>query len=1508
MAKAKQGEGSIAVEIGSDLDELGFKRFPGDFIFVACSGDLEPERILVDRAIEDELRELGQDQVRPYSWDVQTGLSGLDQRRSMQRDIPRPSAKNCLAVVYLVGERIGHPLEGTFDPRFLGDSQDWIGARPFPLKIGWPADVSAARKLLRSGAFPLTGGIFEFLAARGCTSPGQLEGKPVYLAVMADREVRADGGDVVLNRNRWYNEVNQGKGASPAMTPAQRRRFEDSEYFEQTTGVHNFLRACDLKRIAQNPTSHPEDLINRVRHFVRTRVFRQEAASGNPYRELRYYDVHHSHFYGRGEYTDRVVRRLEDRLAQPLRPVACRITGFSGSGKSSVLRAGIFRELGATERRGRYRRVALRPEQFKDNAGGDIDVVDTILDEIAGQAGVALSGAVRGQISRAGASAAADAARALLGVMEKQYGAARLLLALDQFEEIVDELGSAKRREYWQPLLAFLETAASHSQFALIYTLESSRARALERLRLRTPFTSSWEEELDDATPSVVENAIRLPFAKTGYMLADEVIEELSRQFAMLRDDDRAARNSVLPLLALKLHELWELVAAEFEPTFTAIAGDAGLVPESSKITLVQLKSYGWQSEFASIIDDQASKAWQSVKNARTNEEELGFFLQPFVGVEGKNVQLTAARRKPTYTAEERRIESFRRHRLLVDVGDGRVRLVHQAVLDHWKAATAWLASHRPRLERQAAMRIEAQAWASEGRPKVTKRGQALEEKVGVAAEILGMYLRAWGLPGAVLDDADLVLRDYCLVIFQQSRTPRRHVTEGVQPQGSHMNLAATYGILSLIKRFARRDPRSLHDRSSARKDAVRPITSAAWSQLAAVNLLLAKGASPFAADATEFPPVGSAMITGQVDIFQALMEAAAAKAGTAELQTALLSPGRTTLVHWAAKFDRLEMLRQLIDRYGFSVEPEHEEGMTPIHFAAGDGALQAFDFLRERCGIGKIVTGKAWTCLHLAASGGHKQVVDRIIGLPDGRDLIERVDAAGLSAFHHAVLAREAGCISALLRYGVDPNRSTEDGTPPMHLLLRYWNGEDPEQILGALRALLQDVRTDPNISDTDGIRPLALVEQHGFLCRELLKDPRIDLRLAVSNTGESGIFIAARKRVWSAVQRFITAHGLPVAGTTDAQGNTFLHHLTAPTAPLDLFYERVDELAKDALVARNKAGQTPFHRTLAARNWRLAGRLLETGLLDLHAGPSSRDWELLVALDVNAPEELLANLARVLGERIAEADGDGWTVLHHVAAIGDPGWLAGVAKLGMPDDLWLAAAALGHRPLDLVSSALLPARLADHQRLPRPEPLSWDRHVEWTEVSPAEAAAFIGASGLDEVVADAWQMHCGRLAFYPQANIKRLSHGAKDPQRSVYYWLEQGGRVERLNGTSPPIHNFNVSRLVLTRETVSQYLHFFCFFVRGAEGPFFILDDAESAILSKGTSAADRVRIAEAAMPVLFVGEREGDFHLMARVFYSNALFSAYFKISSAGGIEMTNDFSFLANLSGSVEMPIS
>ena len=275
------------------------------------------------------------------------------------------------------------------------------------------------------------------------------------------------------------------------------------------------------------------------------------------------------------------------------------------------------------------------------------------------------------------------------------------------------------------------------------------------------------------------------------------------------------------------------------------------------------------------------------------------------------------------------------------------------------------------------------------------------------------------------------------MAMFEKSKTPRRHLVQEPEATGSHVDLAAKYGMTELVERFRRTDESCLHDLSSEKKDASRPLNSAAWSHLSTVQYLLDKGVSPFEKSADGWPPVSAAISRGGVDIFHELMNAAAKSCTGEALEIALICPHQRTLVFWAAYFDRADMLRELIDRYGFSPNTRDSSGQSPIHAAAMQGALATFDFLCERHGSDATVEQTGETCLHLAAKCGKKGIIDRILRSPAACELLDREDRLGWTALHDAAYRHHAECITALLKSGLDPNRQSQHGDTALHLVL---------------------------------------------------------------------------------------------------------------------------------------------------------------------------------------------------------------------------------------------------------------------------------------------------------------------------------------------------------------------------------------------------------------------------------------------------------------------------------------
>lgn len=159
--------------------------------------------------------------------------------------------------------------------------------------------------------------------------------------------------------------------------------------------------------------------------------------------------------------------------------------------------------------------------------------------------------------------------------------------------------------------------------------------------------------------------------------------------------------------------------------------------------------------------------------------------------------------------------------------------------------------------------------------------------------------------------------------------------------------------------------------------------------------------------------------------------------------------------------------------------------------------------------------------------------------------------------------------------------------------------------------------------------------------------------------------------------------------------------------------------------------------------------------------------------------------------------------------------------------------------------------------------------------------------------------------LDFYPGLDLIRLTDPAWLPAGvCVYLIRREGNELYRLNGTSPPIHEVNAKvSLKLTEALAADYLRFFCFFVRGDEGPFHICADAADPLLpAKATAVAEHVE-----PPRVYGTDSDGKVRLSATVFYSNAVFNADFLVEPTGMIEMVDDRPVTSDLPAKIVAPL-
>lgn len=164
--------------------------------------------------------------------------------------------------------------------------------------------------------------------------------------------------------------------------------------------------------------------------------------------------------------------------------------------------------------------------------------------------------------------------------------------------------------------------------------------------------------------------------------------------------------------------------------------------------------------------------------------------------------------------------------------------------------------------------------------------------------------------------------------------------------------------------------------------------------------------------------------------------------------------------------------------------------------------------------------------------------------------------------------------------------------------------------------------------------------------------------------------------------------------------------------------------------------------------------------------------------------------------------------------------------------------------------------------------------------------------------------------LPFYDNVVLVRVQDPMWSPQSLTIYYLTEEGNLYRLNGTSPPIHEVNAKAPIkISEANVLEYLRFFCFFVRGEEGPFLIAESMQDADMPKNMDAKTRSVIEGTIRPATYEGKNEQGFYLCdAVVFYSNALFIANFAVQPTGMIEMLDDEPIAADLPIKVDAPIA
>lgn len=435
--------------------------------------------------------------------------------------------------------------------------------------------------------------------------------------------------------------------------------------------------------------------------------------AGSPFRGLHVFDFEHaSLFCGRAGQVADVLHALR-RQAMAGRPFVM-ILGGSGSGKSSLARAGVLPELtepNVIEGIGLWRWAVLVP----GNASGDLlgGLAQALLDDNALQElrqngmGVKELGVLLHErpetavpILRSGLSQAAREVQRLENLPNEP--AARLVVLVDQLEEVFtsDRITSAARERFDAALAALVSSGAVW----VLCTLRSDFYAQWSALLPRTFALKEGAGQYDLLSPGAAEigQMIRQPARMAGLRFEED--QQTGERLDDILRDAAVREPAVLPLLEFTLDELYKRRTSDGLLTLEAyreLGGVEGALAHRAEEVFAALPLQV-QSSLPGVLSALVSPG----------AEDAGTFTR---------------RRAPldsvTLVPESRAlVEAFTAARLLAtdrtDEGTPVVSVTHEALLHRWPRAQQWLRDNEEQLRARAQIKSAAALWQHEREDK----------------------------------------------------------------------------------------------------------------------------------------------------------------------------------------------------------------------------------------------------------------------------------------------------------------------------------------------------------------------------------------------------------------------------------------------------------------------------------------------------------------------------------------------------------------------------------------------------------------------------------------------------------------------------------------------------------------------------------------------------------------------------------------------------------------------
>jgi formylglycine-generating enzyme required for sulfatase activity len=432
-------------------------------------------------------------------------------------------------------------------------------------------------------------------------------------------------------------------------------------------GHRQVIRVANARQPTASQLAEVKERLARVlREQLDWRMLQPWDPSRSPYPGLLAFEAELAPvFFGQ----DKAIEKLGERLASLAQraPAALLVFGASGTGKSSLVRAGVLPRLAAD--RDRWQLLApFRPGLMPF----------TRLRKVLARALAAFPDAAPGPAHEAEESALGRQLDWLQTHAERP-----VLLVIDQLEELLME-GNPEAERF----LAFLEGQLRRERSGLL-VLATLRTDFLTVLESRWPGLTELVETTtpESIPPQRFGELISGPAARADLGLQPGLAERLVAE---------SGGRDALPLLAFTLEKLWRKRQER---------GAAVVEPNSARWDLT-LADYGALKGVDGVVGTQAELCWDPLRSDPADSEAL---QQAFVHHLVRLNEEGLATKQPARWGElpERSrplLQRFVEARLLVKgSGDGgdQVEIAHEALLRTWEPLVDWIEANRKQLEQR---------------------------------------------------------------------------------------------------------------------------------------------------------------------------------------------------------------------------------------------------------------------------------------------------------------------------------------------------------------------------------------------------------------------------------------------------------------------------------------------------------------------------------------------------------------------------------------------------------------------------------------------------------------------------------------------------------------------------------------------------------------------------------------------------------------------------------------